>query len=67
MRGHIAYVSNDPVQAYKDGYAKGLQEAREGIAEILADLDEALPPLIGTAEFGRSFLVAIDALREERK
>lgn len=65
MRGHIAYVSNDPVEAYKDGYAKGLQEAREGIAAILAD--EALPPLIGTAEFRLSFLAAIDALREETK
>lgn len=57
MRRHIAYVSNDPIEAYKDGYAVGIKHAQEAVASM------NLPPNGPAAGLRAEALAAIDALR----
>lgn len=59
MRRRIAYVSNDPVEAYKDGYAAGMEDARDAVASM------DLPPNGPAAGLRAEALAAIDALREK--
>lgn len=66
----VVYISNDPIQAYKDGYAAGLDAAREAVAKEakhgpLYSVRNSGDAQRGWDAMSRHALAAIDALEEK--
>ena len=45
----VVYISNDPIQAYKDGYAAGLDAAFEAVDQMSSLLQPLGPALAAIA------------------